>query len=195
MIQPDRMTESAALTGFLSQAIDSARAAAHGLTEEQARLTPTRSALSIGGVLKHLTIIGPNWQRREESERGERGWELTEEDATRFYGSFALTEDETLEGVLAAYDESTTALLAAIKDTDPDADVMAPPAPWFGRTEPSTVSARVLILHLIDEFARHAGHADVIREQIDAAQALPLTMAIHDMPANDFVAPWEPGES
>ena len=49
---------------------------------------------------------------------------------------------------------------------------------------------RMLALHLIEEFARHAGHADIVREQLDGAQAGQLMMAVNDIPGNDFIQPW-----
>lgn len=190
MIQPAPLDEAAALVTFLREQVESVRTAAFGLTEREARETPTRSELSIGGILKHLSITWPVWQTREACERGERGWEVTEADIALFYGSFAMTEDETLEQVLQQYDDATAALLAAIESMDPDAEVLAAPAPWFGRLEPMPVTARMLALHQIEEFARHAGHADIIREQLDGAQAGQLTMAVHDIPGNDFIQPW-----
>jgi Protein of unknown function (DUF664) len=48
----------------------------------------------------------------------------------------------------------------------------------------------VLALHLVEEFARHAGHADIVREQLDGAQAGELTMAVEGMQGNDFMQPW-----
>ncbi|HXH80863.1 DUF664 domain-containing protein [Nocardioides sp.] len=190
MIQPAPLDEAAALATFLREQVESVRAAAFGLTEREARECPTRSELSIGGILKHLSITWPVWQTRGACERGERGWQVTETDIALFYGSFALTEDETLAQVLQQYDDATAALLAAIESMDPDAQVLAAPAPWFGRLEPMPVTARMLALHQIEEFARHAGHADLIREQLDGAQAGQLTMAVHDIPGNEFIQPW-----
>jgi hypothetical protein len=190
MIQPARLDEAAALATFLREQVESVRTAAFGLSEEEARQSPTRSELSIGGILKHLSITWPTWQIREACERGERGWGVTESELALFYGSFALREDETLEQVLEEYDEASSALVAAVEAMDPDAEVLASPAPWFGRMEPTPVTARLLALHQIEEFARHAGHADIIREQLDGAQAAPLAMAVHDIPGNDFVQPW-----
>ena len=43
----------------------------------------------------------------------------------------------------------------------------------------------------MEEFARHAGHADIIREEIDGAQAAELLAAVEGRPANDFVTPWQ----
>lgn len=190
MIEPSTRTESEALTAFLREQVVAARTAAHGLTDEEARTTPTRSALSIGGILKHLTTAWVTWERREAQNRGERGWELTEEDYGIFYGSFALTPDETLEQVVERYDAATGALLAAVSAVDPAAEVLEAPAPWFGRMEPTVVTRRSLVLHMIEEFARHAGHADIIREQIDGAQAGQLTMAVEGIEGNDFIQPW-----
>ncbi|MCW2835819.1 MAG: hypothetical protein JWN68_3772 [Nocardioides sp.] len=104
--------------------------------------------------------------------RGDRGWKVSEADVALFYGSSALTEDEYLEQVLQQYDDATAALLAAIGSMDPDAEVFAAPAPWFGRLEPLPMTARMLALHQIEEFARHAGHADVIREQLGGARPI-----------------------
>jgi hypothetical protein len=190
MIQPARLDEAAALATFLREQVEAVRTAAFGLTEEEARVAPARSALSIGGILKHLSIGWPSWQRREACERGERGWELTEADYAMFYGSFALAEDETLSQILVQYDAATAALIAAVERMDPGAEALEPPAPWFGRMEPTPVTKRMLALHLIEEFARHAGHADLVREQLDGALAGQLTMAVNNIPGNDFIQPW-----
>lgn len=191
MIQPARLDEAAALATFLREQVEAVRTAAFGLTEEEARLTPARSELSLGGILKHLATGWPTWQRREACERGERGWELTEADYGLFYGSFALAEDETLSQILAAYDVATDSLIDAVEHMDPGADAWEAPAPWFGRMEPTPVTKRMLALNLIEEFARHAGHADLVREQLDGALAGQLTMAVNNIPGNDFIQPWE----
>jgi hypothetical protein len=64
MIEPTTHSESAALAAYLREQVVAVRTAAHGLTEEEARLTPTRSALSVGGILKHLTLTCATWERR-----------------------------------------------------------------------------------------------------------------------------------
>jgi hypothetical protein len=50
-------TESETLAGYLEQQLADLRASSYGLTEEQARLTPCRSALSIGGLVKHAAYV------------------------------------------------------------------------------------------------------------------------------------------
>lgn len=190
MIQPARLDEAAALATFLREQVEAVRTAAFGLTDEEARQAPARSDLSLGGILKHLSHSWLSWQRRAECERGERGWELTEADYAAFYGSFALTDEETLAQILEQYDAATAGLIAAVESMDPGADALQAPAPWFGQFEPTRVTKRMLALHLIEEFARHAGHADLVREQLDGALAGQLTMAVNDIPGNDFIQPW-----
>jgi hypothetical protein len=61
--------------------------------------------------------------------------------------------------VLGYYTRARTASDQAISELDLDATATT----WLG----DTVSFRWAILHMIEETARHAGHADLIRERID----------------------------
>lgn len=58
---PPVRTEAEALTAYLRQQRDGLRYAAHGFDDEQLWLTPTRSALSLGGLLKHVANTEQNW--------------------------------------------------------------------------------------------------------------------------------------
>jgi hypothetical protein len=49
---------------------------------------------------------------------------------------------------------------------------------------------RWVLLHLIEEIARHAGHADIIRESLDGATAFPLMAAVEGWPPNPWFEPW-----
>ena len=44
---------------------------------------------------------------------------------------------------------------------------------------------------LAEETARHAGHADIVRESLDGASSISLLAAAEDWPANGFVQPWK----
>ena len=63
--------------------------------------------------------------------------------------------------------------------------------PWFP-DDIDAWSVRWVLLHLIEETARHAGHADIVRESIDGATAFPLMAAAEGWPATDWLQPWQP---
>ncbi len=66
--------------------------------------------------------------------------------------------------------------------------------PWF----PADLEAwtvRWVLLHILEETARHAGHADIIREAIDGATMYPLMAAAEGWAATAWLQPWEPPAS
>ena len=155
------------LLAFLAQQRDALRFAVQGLTEEQARSTPSASALNLAGLIKHAANTERGWivevmLQREAPELAGRDW-----------GSdFRLVEGETLAGVLDRYAEVARETEAHVKEiADLGQPVPVPKGvPWF----PSDVdnwSVRWVLLHWIEETARHAGHADIIREAIDGKSA------------------------
>ena len=188
MFSPAKYTESEVLVGHLDQQLTAIRTAAHGLTEQQARETPCRSALSIGGLVKHVTHVMATWAEQQANP----GAMPDQAGFARFVASFALGDDETLAGALEAFDGVRESYLADVRATDPGAAMTAPPAPWDGIYAPIESVQRFQLVHHIEEFARHAGHADILREQIDGAAAAPLLMAVQGRPGNDFLQPWAP---
>jgi hypothetical protein len=188
MFMPSTYSECETLVGFLEQQLAGVRAAAYGLTEHQARQTPCRSELSIGGIVKHVTHV----MATRESRRANPGAMPDESGFAAFMSSFALGEDETLVGALDAFDQVRQAYLDDVRATDPGADLTAPPAPWDGIYAPIESVERYALVHHVEEFARHAGQADIIREQLDGATAAPLLMAVEGREGNAFVQPWTP---
>jgi hypothetical protein len=188
MFGPGKHSEGDVLVGYLESQLASLRAAAYGLTDEQARATPCRSSLSVGGLIKHAT-----WVLRQRSVRGTDA-EPTFDEAgfAQYMGSFALTPDESLAGALEAFDAARDVYLADARATDPGADMTMPPAPWDGVYTPTPSVERFELVHHIEEFARHAGHADIIRQQVDGAEAASLLMAVEGREGNAFVQPWTP---
>ncbi|WP_395728791.1 DinB family protein [Nakamurella sp.] len=141
---------------------------AQGLTDEQARLTPTASALSIGGLIKHVSATEQGWYDfATGAPESMAGGDNAEAD---YADGFRLREDETLADVLAAYDTvaARTDELAATADLD--VAYPLPPAPWFAPG--ATRSVRRVLIHLVGETAQHAGHADIIRETIDGQKTM-----------------------
>lgn len=191
MLNPAPMTEAEALAAYVDEQVEAIINAAHGLNDEQARLRPCRSALSVGGLLKHATFVLRGNADRLEAD-GSGNVEITPEAVAAFAGSFALTDEETLEGARQALNQARESVKQRILSTDPAAEAMAPPAPWHGRFEATPTTLRFLFLHLVEELARHAGHADIIREQIDGADAGSLFLAVEGLAGNEFMIPWTP---
>lgn len=188
MYAPTSHHEATGYAEYVDQQLEALRASAFGLTEEQARLTPTRSALSIGGILKHTSyVIAPP---DEKQGAVAEGGEVSDDAYAAFMDNFALREDETLAGSLAIFDRRRAAVVDWIRSSDPDAEISVPPAPWYGLMNSSTARLRYSFGHMIEELARHAGHADIIREQIDGATTLELVLADTGREATPFARPW-----
>jgi len=143
------------------------------LTDEQARARTTVSELTLGGLIKHVTLVERNWARfivEGPSAMG-GGSDMSEEVVTRWREQFRLLDSETLAGVLADYELAAVAtdqLAATLPDLS--ATQPLPSAPWFPAGE--RWSARRVLMHVIAETAQHAGHADIIRESIDGAKSM-----------------------
>lgn len=183
---PALHTESETLVGYIDEMLDGVRNAAHGLTDAQASETPCRSALSVAGIIKHCTWVMNTQVGGRTTEPG------SSDGAREFMTSFTPADDETLESLLDRFDDVRGRYVAAMSALDPDAAMTAAPKPWEGINEETTASTRLLLAHHIDEFARHAGHADIIREQLDGADAMSLRFAVEGREPNDYVQPWRP---
>ncbi|MBL1110637.1 DinB family protein [Streptomyces sp. 5-8] len=143
------------------------------LSDRQAGLRTTASALCLGGLIKHVTAVERNWVDFILNGPSAMGdfTAMTEADLARRADEFRLLPGETLAGVLADYAEvarRTDELVAVLPDLD--ARWPLPKAPWF---EPGAQwSARRVLMHIIAETAQHAGHADIIRECLDGATSM-----------------------
>jgi uncharacterized damage-inducible protein DinB len=163
--------ERADLAQALSKQRFFLRHTARDLTDEQAAERTTVSALSVGGLIKHVAATETQWTRfiSEGPAAMAVGWES--EDAVRTYlDGFRMLPGETLAGLLAQYDEVAARTAEILARTDLDHTQPLPEAPWF---EPGAQwSARRVLLHIIAETAQHAGHADIIRESLDGAKSM-----------------------
>ncbi|SDZ37614.1 Protein of unknown function [Amycolatopsis xylanica] len=180
------------LLQFVAQQRLVIRTAAYGLTDEQARATPTASTLSVGGLIKHVATVEDGWIDIVLQKPSEPGANSQDD----YANGFRLLEDETLEGVLARYEEvarRTEEVIAGIEDLG-QAVPVPKGVPWFP-PDVEAWSVRWVLLHLIQETARHAGHADLVREHIDGATAMPLLAAAENWPETPWMKPWSPADA
>lgn len=149
-----------------------------GLSDEQARLTPTVSSLSLGGLVKHVSSTEAEWASfvtdgpapAPDVDWANVDWANPPAAVQAYADGFRMLEGETLAGLLAAYDEVAAATDRLVETTDLAARQPLPEAPWF---EPgASWSARRVFVHLVAETAQHAGHADILRETIDGRKSM-----------------------
>ncbi|UXA18884.1 DinB family protein [Mycobacterium sp. SMC-4] len=172
-------------------------AIAFGLTDDQARSTPSVSALSVGGLIKHVTNCQRGWMERVAAAPGpcpadERPMA---DQAADYADQFVMGADETLADLLAAFDEQNAHAIALLEAVDLDAAVPIPQdVPWFPKDVPAW-SVRWVFFHMIEELARHAGQGDIIRESIDGATLYELLAGLEGWPQTDWLTPWKPAPS
>ena len=161
--RPDLLETLTKHRGFLRYAV-------RGLTDSQARLRPTASELTLGGLIKHVTATERNWAAFVVG--GPDAFPTFDESTAADWASeFLMGPDETLAGLLAAYADVARRTDELVRDL-PSLDLAhpLPEAPWF---EPGARwSARRVLLHVIAETAQHAGHADILRETIDGSKTM-----------------------
>jgi hypothetical protein len=191
---PPAADERQTLLNVLAFQQDAFSAVAYGLTDEQARSAPSVSALSIGGLIKHATGVQHGWAQRAAAapELVPPDPRPMEEVMKEYADQYVMRDDETLDDLLDALRAENAAVLELFAHVDLDTPVPVPQdVPWFPK-DVDHWSVRWVILHLVEELARHAGHADIIRESIDGATMYELMAAHEGWPETDFIKRWRP---
>ncbi|GIG91580.1 DinB family protein [Plantactinospora endophytica] len=127
-----------------------------GVSDEDARRRLVPSLTTLGGLLKHLSVVERSWFQRRLAQREPAeiaGW------VDGGDPSWTLGPDDTVESLLAEYSEACAESRRVAAELALDYSV---PHPRLGQ-----VSLRWIYAHMIEETARHAGHADILREQLD----------------------------
>jgi hypothetical protein len=191
---PPAADERQSLIEFLAFNQNAFFSVAYGLTDEQARSTPSVSALSIGGLIKHATGVQQGWTQRAASapEFPPPDPRPLEEQMREFQDQYVMRDDETLEGLLDALRAQNAETLRVFREADLTTPVPVPhEVPWFPH-DIDHWSVRWVAMHLVEELTRHAGHADIIRESIDGATMYELMAANEQWPETDFIRRWRP---
>lgn len=131
-----------------------------GLTPEQVRFTPAPTANGLLGLVSHLAFVEHWWfQVRflDEPEMPQRWGDPDDQD-----WDFHVPDDRTTEEIIAWYREECARSNEIARVTDLDA--IAARTQGHRRDD---VTMRWILIHMIEETARHAGHADITRELVD----------------------------
>jgi len=125
-----------------------------GLGDDDLRRQMTPSGTSLLGLVKHLAAVEYGWFC---DTFGRETEPLPFDDTPD--ADLRIRPDETTEEVLAFYGRARAAADGAIDELEVEDTGTA----WFGEA----VTLRWVLIHMVEETARHAGHADIIRELID----------------------------
>ena len=153
-------SERQALEGFLDSQREAIIRKIEGLDDATARQAPTASALSLLGIVKHCGLWELRWLQVVVAGRRFPG-EWPEGDYTGMAEDFVVDENDTVEQWAAYYREQIEQSRAIAASMDLEAPV--------ARTDLIDGNLRYVLFHLIEETARHAGHADIIRETLDGS--------------------------
>jgi hypothetical protein len=126
-----------------------------GLGDADLRRVMTPSGTSLLGLVKHLAAVEYAWFCQTFG----RETEPLPFDDTDVNADLQVRPDETTQDILAFYARARAAADHVIDEVDIEDRGTA----WFG----DAVSLRWVLIHMLEETARHAGHVDILRELID----------------------------
>jgi uncharacterized damage-inducible protein DinB len=150
-------TEKETLHAFLQKQRNIYLWKLEGLSDEDLRRPMVPSGTNLLGVLKHLAAVEYGWFCLTFGRETEPlPFDENDENA-----DFRIEPDESTQDILDFYARARAAADVVIDEVDLDHQGTS----WTG----AQVTMRWVILHMIEETARHAGHADIVRELIDSA--------------------------
>ncbi|WP_175522649.1 DinB family protein [Streptomyces sp. CAI-85] len=163
-IPPAHAAERAMLEAWLDFHRATLALKCSGLKDDQLRLAAVPpSPMTLLGLVQHMAEVERNWFQRV----------FTEQDVPAIFGEsnadgYALSPDRGLDEAMAVWQAEVARGRELIADAslDDSGRLSAQEAAHAGEQE---ISLRWIMVHMIEEYARHNGHADLIRERIDGA--------------------------
>jgi hypothetical protein len=159
--QPDSApsSEREALTAFLDKQRDILVRKIEGVTDDDARSAPTASSLSLLGIIKHCALWERRWFQAMFAGRSLPGdWPQVR---SKISDDFAVGPDDSVQQWLSYYQDQVEESRRIAAGADLGARCALP---GF-----EDRNLRWVLMHHIEEVARHAGHADIIRETLDGS--------------------------
>lgn len=185
-LTPDTTDEADTLATFAGQQVRQFATTLQDLTPEQLAATPSASTMSLGALARHALYVTENILAGIcEAPRASSGADRPHEVAM-LEGALdpaALRPGDTAASLVDALHEQARIAERLLRQVDHDTEMPIPEAPWF--TTAKHWNVRWSALHLIEEMARHTGHADIIRESIDGK-------GTYELNARADGEPWPP---
>ena len=159
---PNAADEKTMMLAFLDYYRETMILKLEGLTEEQARWKPAPTANSLISIVNHLAWVERSWFGMRFLGEDEPDWWFEEADDPDT--DFRVPGDRTVPEVIAFYRAEYT----RANEIAHAAASLDEPSRKAGRSG-HTPTLRWILDHMLEETARHAGHADITRELIDGA--------------------------
>jgi uncharacterized damage-inducible protein DinB len=152
----------ATLLGFLDYQRATLAWKCRGLTDEQLRIALPPTNMTLGGMLKHLARVEDGWFADVVAEGGEPEPWVSMEWAAEWENH----AQESGEPLRRLWEErvSNSRAIVARELAEGAGGLDATHSAWGGQGHPSL---RWVLVHMIEEYARHNGHADLLRQSID----------------------------
>ncbi|MGD9957820.1 DinB family protein [Nocardioides sp.] len=158
--------EATTLLAFLDYHRDTLRRKTEGLTQEQLAMTLAPATLTLGGLLKHMALVESSWFSEvflgepmmepfaSADWESDRDWEFT-------------SAPQDSPGELRSLFDRAVARSDDVIRVALDLGGLDGLSAKESRRAQQPYSLRWILVHMIEEYARHNGHADLIRESID----------------------------
>jgi uncharacterized damage-inducible protein DinB len=156
--------EATQLYGFLDYHRATLLMKTDGLSAEQLTVTHPPSTMTLGGMLKHLALVEDNWfsvflhGNEYDEVWADVNWAA---DPDYDWQSAAGDDPAYLRSLLTGTIDRVRGLVAGVPLDQMSVRRL--------RSSDQAVNLRWIVLHMIEEYARHNGHADLIRESIDGS--------------------------
>ena len=157
--------EAATLLGFLDYQRATLAWKCRGLDSAGLSATTAASSITLGGLLKHLALVESDWFSRSLYGRDwEPPWDAVDWKADPDWEWHSAAEDSP-EQLFALWQDAVSRSRSLVAEAlaDGGLDRLARRAWPDGRAP----SLRWILVHMVEEYARHNGHADLIRESVD----------------------------
>jgi uncharacterized damage-inducible protein DinB len=162
---PVASDETGTLLGFLDYQRATLAWKCAGLDSAALSVTTAASSMTLGGILKHMGLVEDSWFSRSLYGREPHApWDNVDWQADRDWEWHSAAQD-TPEALRTLWQDSVTRSRALLTEalTDGGLDRLALRSFPDGQVP----SLRWIVVHMIEEYARHNGHADLLREAID----------------------------